>query len=84
MDLELQQGSQSLWIVAKWPSGCGIVIRTSFSPEEGLELDSCKHHERSVECAITSPAGKYNMLLEVPDPEKQIIHFTAASHQKAN
>lgn len=78
MTLELVQGGQSLWVVAKWPSGGGLVIRTSFSPEEGLEVDVCHKEELSVECQATSPAGKYRLVLEIPDPEKPLIHFTVS------
>ncbi|MCE5200710.1 MAG: hypothetical protein ABFD54_01590 [Armatimonadota bacterium] len=76
MSLELQQGVQSLWIVAKWSSGSGIVIRTSFSPEEGLVVDECRQEEWSAECICTSPAGKYRVMIEIIEPEKQLIHFT--------
>lgn len=76
MDLQLQQGKQSLWIVAIWPSGSGVVIRTSFSPEEGLEIEDCHSDGKTFECEALSPAGRYRVRLEVPDSEKSIIHFT--------
>ncbi len=75
MTLELVRGEQSLWIVAKWPSAGGVVIRTSFSPEAGLVVDKCEREELSSLCHVTSPAGKYRVLLEIPDPEKSTIHF---------
>lgn len=76
MTLEVQQGVQSLWVVAKWPKGGSLAIRTSFSPEEGLVPISCEKEERSITCRAVSPAGKYRVMLEVPDTEKPLIHFT--------
>lgn len=76
MTLELQRGTQSLWVVAKWPSGGGLVIRTCFSPEEGLAVCECERGDRRVECRTSSPSGHYRVMLEVPDPEKPLIHFT--------
>lgn len=76
MSLQLQQGSQSLWVVPRWPSGAGLAIRTSFSPEEGLEVGEIEKAENSVQCRATSPAGEYTVLLELPQSERPVLHFT--------
>lgn len=75
MTLELQQGAQSLWIVAAWPSGGALAIRTSFSPEEGLEVEHCDTEEQSVECHCDSPCGKYRVTLEIAEPDIPLMHF---------
>lgn len=76
MHIQLQKGAQSLWIVARWPSGASLAIRTSFSPEEGLKVVKVDAQEWSVDCDCNSPAGRYNVNVAIPAPDKPILHFT--------
>lgn len=66
---------QALWLRANWPSGGGVAIRMTYTPNEEFYIVDCVETEGAVQYDVSSDLGDYHVRIEL-DPERSVIHFT--------
>src|SRR5688572_19645908 len=66
---ELIEGTQSLWIVTRFPAGGQIAFRLAYCPDGRLEIDEIHQTETGIEVNISSTVGGFRAVLEFPRPD---------------
>ena len=67
---------QALWLRAKWPSGGGVAIRMTYTPNDVFSILDSVESEGVVEYGVSSDIGNYHVRIEL-DPERSVVHFSA-------
>ena len=73
---EVVEGTQSLWIVMRFPAGAEVAFRPAYCPDGKLEIDEIQQTERGIEVLISSTIGGFRTTLEFPTPDRPILHCT--------
>jgi hypothetical protein len=71
---EIVEGTQSLWIVARFPAGSEIAFRAAYCPDGKLEIDEIQQVETGIQIQISSTVGGFRTLLEFPHPDRPMLH----------
>ena len=71
---ELVEGTQSLWLVIRFPAGGEIAFRAAYCPDGRLEIDEIRQTETGIEIEVSSTVGGFRVQLELPNPERQLLH----------
>lgn len=75
---EIVEGMQSLWIVARFPTGGEIAFRAAYCPDGRLEIDEIQQTDTGIEAQISSTVGGFRLELEFPQPDRPILHYKTA------
>lgn len=73
---ELVEGTQSLWIVARFPAGGEIAFRAVYCPDGRLEIDEIRERENGIEVQVSSTIGGFRLELDFPHPDQTLLHCT--------
>src|SRR5215207_1624421 len=71
---EIIEGTQSLWIVTRFPAGSEIAFRAAYCPDGKLEIDEIQQVETGIQIQISSTVGGFRTLLEFPHPDRPMLH----------
>src|SRR5215211_3434879 len=71
---EIVEGTQSLWIVARFPAGNEIAFRAAYCPDGKLEIDEIQQIDAGIEVQISSTLGGFRLQVEFPNPERPMLH----------
>jgi hypothetical protein len=71
---ELVEGTQSLWIVARFPAGGEIAFRAVYCPDGRLEIDEIQKRKNGIEVQVSSTIGGFRLELDFPHPDQPLLH----------
>jgi hypothetical protein len=71
---ELVEGTQSLWIITRFPAGAEIAFRTAYCPDGRLEIEEIQQKGTGIEVEISSTVGGFRLELEFPNVERPLLH----------
>lgn len=71
---EIVDGTQSLWIIVRFPAGGEIAFRPAYCPDGKLEIDEIQQTEAGIEVQISSTVGGFRMFLEFPRSNLPMLH----------
>lgn len=71
---EVVEGKQSLWIIARFPSGGEVALRGAFSPDDELRVDEIRQVDIGVEVFASSTIGSFRVQIEFPRPDLPFLH----------
>jgi hypothetical protein len=74
ISFELVEGTQSLWLVTRFPAGGQIAFRVAYCPDGRLEIDQIHRTETGIEVDISSTVGGFRTVLEFPRPDRVVLH----------
>lgn len=74
VSFELIEGTQSLWIVTRFPAGSEIAFRAAYCPDGKLEIDETQQREHGIEVLISSTVGGFRLELDFPNPDRPMLH----------
>jgi hypothetical protein len=74
VSFELVEGTQSLWLVSRFPAGGQIAFRVAYCPDGRLEIDDINRTETGIEVEISSTVGGFHTVLEFPRPDRALLH----------
>jgi hypothetical protein len=75
---EIVEGTQSLWIVARFPAGGETAFRAAYCPDGRLEIDEIQQTETGVEVQISSRVGGFRTQIEFPSvaaSDRPMLHY---------
>lgn len=72
---ELVEGTQFLWIVARFPAGGEIAFRAAYCPDGKLEIDEIRQTDTGIDAQISSTMGGFRVELEFPRPDQPLLHY---------
>jgi hypothetical protein len=71
---ELIEGTQSLWLLTRFPAGGEVAFRAAYCPDGELEIDEIQRIDDRVEVRISSTVGGFCLELDFPDPDRPLLH----------
>jgi hypothetical protein len=71
---ELVEGTQSLWIIIRFPAGGELAFRAAYCPDGKLEIDEIRQTETGADVEISSTVGGFRLQLEFPSPARPMLH----------
>ena len=71
---ELIEGTQSLWIIARFPAGGEVAFRIAYCPDGKLEIDEIQQTETGIEVQLSSTVGGFRTILDFPHPDLAMLH----------
>ena len=71
---EVVEGTQSIWIVMRFPAGGEVAFRPAYCPDGQLEIDEIQRIDNGIEVSISSTVGGFRTILEFPTPDRPILH----------
>jgi hypothetical protein len=74
VSFELIEGTQSLWLVTRFPAGGEIAFRVAYCPDGKLEVDEIHQKDTGIEVQISSTVGGFRLELEFPRPNHPLLH----------
>ncbi|HET6595236.1 MAG TPA: hypothetical protein VFG81_06415 [Anaerolineales bacterium] len=72
---EIVEGTQSLWIVARFPAGGEVAFRAAYCPDGKLEIDEIEQTDTGIELQISSTVGGFRTTLAFPRPDRPMLHY---------
>lgn len=66
----------SIWLVASWPKGSRIAFRLAYSPNDQMEIIGTSKTNSGLQLQISSLIGKYEVIVQLPNSEQNILHYT--------
>ncbi|MHB0934812.1 MAG: hypothetical protein ACYDCO_06570 [Armatimonadota bacterium] len=73
---EVRGGQQSLWIVGRWPSGGGVLLRTAYSPERPFEYKVIEDTEYKAVFSADDGYASFRVMVEALEQNHAFLHFT--------
>jgi hypothetical protein len=80
MFFEVHAGENSLWTIARWPTGGGVAFRTAYAPHGEYTVTHCVEEEDHLECRIATAIGEYRVRIEYPTDQRSALRWT--THQR--
>ncbi len=74
ISLELIEGTQSLWIVTRFPGGGEIAFRAAYCPDGRLEIDQIQQTDTGIDVEISSTVGGFRVQVEFPHTGRAMLH----------
>ena len=71
---ELVEGTQSLWVIIRFPARGELAFRAAYCPDGKLEIDEIRQTETGTEVDISSTVGGFRLQLDFPNPERPMLH----------
>jgi hypothetical protein len=71
---ELVEGTQSLWIIARFPSGGEVAFRAAYCPDGKMEIDEIRQTDTGIDVEISSTVGGFHLELEFPVMDRPFLH----------
>lgn len=71
---EIIEGTQSLWIVTRFPAGGEIALRAAHCPDGKLEIDEIQQIGAGVEVQISSTVGSFRAQVQFPSADRPLLH----------
>jgi len=71
---EIIEGTQSLWIVIRFPAGGEVAFRTAYCPDGKLEIDQIQQTDIGIDVEISSTVGGFRVQLEFPRSDRALLH----------
>src|SRR5215213_7568187 len=71
---EIIEGTQSLWILTRFPAGGEVALRAAHCPDGKLEIDEIQHIDAGVEVRVTSTIGNFRVQVQFPHPDRPLLH----------
>lgn len=75
VSFEILEGTQSLWILARFPAGGEIAFRAAYCPDGRLEIDEIQLTDTGIEVLISSTVGGFRVEVEFPRPDRTMLHY---------
>lgn len=66
----------ALWIIACWPNGSRLALRTAFAPDDELHLQDVEEGENEVVFSLTTIIGSYEVKLAFPAADQPLLRCT--------
>ena len=74
-DVQLSQGSDSLWLTVRRADGTGFALRTAYSPGAPLAVQTVAGSGGS-EFEAAGAVGNFRVSIDMPDPERSLVRAT--------
>lgn len=71
---EIIEGTQSLWLVTRFPAGGQIALRAAYCPDGKLEVDEIREIDSGVEIQISSTVGSFLTQVDFPSVDCPLLH----------
>ena len=71
---ELVEGTQSLWIVTRFPAGGEIAFRAAYCPDGRLEIDEIQETDSGMKVEVSSTMGGFRLEVEFPLSDRPLLH----------
>ena len=77
LSFEIIEGTQSLWITARFPAGGQVALRAAYCPAGELEIDEINQLEagNGVEIQVSSTVGSFLVQVEFPRADRPLLHY---------
>jgi hypothetical protein len=75
---EILEGTQSVWILARFPAGGQVAFRAAYCPDGKLEIDEIGQTATGIEVQISSTMGGYRLqvdFLESSGVDRPLLHY---------
>src|SRR5687768_4574911 len=69
---ELIEGTQSLWIVARFAAGGEVAFRAVYCPDGRLEIDEIQKRKNGIEVQVSSTIGGFRLQVDFPHPDQPL------------
>lgn len=68
----------ALWLVARWPKGGAVALRTAYAPEQPLQLTRTETSAGAMRFHLESPVGQHLVELKYEPSHLPIFHCTVS------
>jgi len=72
---EILEGTQSLWLVTRFPAGNKIAFRPAYCPDGELKIDEIQQTDAGIKVAVSSTVGDYHVQFELPRSDHAVLHY---------
>src|SRR5215211_5678401 len=71
------EGTQSLWIISRFPGGGEIALRAAHCPDGKLQVDEIIQLDlgNGVEIRVSSTIGDFRVQIEFPRADRPLLHY---------
>jgi hypothetical protein len=73
---DVRGGQQSLWIVGRWASGGGVLLRTAYSPEGAFAYEVLEDTEYRTIIRANDGYASFVVQIDVLEEKHTFLHFT--------
>ncbi len=73
---EVIEGTQSLWVTTRFPSGGQVALRAAYCPDGELAIDEIRQIgiDRAIEVHLTSTVGNFRVEIHFPRTDRPMLH----------
>jgi hypothetical protein len=72
---EIIEGTQSLWVLTRFPRGGEVAFRAAYCPDGRLEIDEIQETDTGLDVQISSTVGGFRTQIEFPRPDRPLLHY---------
>lgn len=72
----IYQGRQTAWVIARWPSGGGMALRSAYCPEGDFEIEAPEDADGGIGWRASGAIGDFRVHLQALDAPSPLIRCT--------